>query len=72
MSLAIQVDKVKRVLLADGWHEVAEVSFDLDAYEYLHKDHILLGGGACDQIPHTGFIFKEQNRWVCEPETRPR
>lgn len=35
MSLAIDVDDVTAVLLADGWHEVANRSFELDAYEYL-------------------------------------
>jgi hypothetical protein len=35
MSLGIDVDAVSRVLLADGWHDVAEKSFSLDSYEYL-------------------------------------
>ena len=35
MSLRIDVDTVTAVLLADGWHEVADASFVLDAYEYL-------------------------------------
>lgn len=35
MSLAIDVDRVSGVLLADGWHEVGGRSFGMDAYEYL-------------------------------------
>lgn len=35
MSLAIDVDLVREVLLADGWHEVLDASFGLDAYEFL-------------------------------------
>lgn len=35
MSLAIDVDTVTEVLLADGWHHVADESFSLDSYEYL-------------------------------------
>ncbi len=34
MSLAIDVDKVTRILLADGWHDVTDSSFYLDAYEF--------------------------------------
>lgn len=35
MSLAIDVDTVTEVLLADGWHSVWGKSFSLDAYEFL-------------------------------------
>ena len=35
MSLAIDVEKITRVLLADGWHEVYEKSFTIDSYEFL-------------------------------------
>jgi len=39
MSLAIDIDKVATVLLADGWHTVEDDSFDIDAYEYVaHPD----------------------------------
>jgi hypothetical protein len=34
-SLEIEVDAVTVVLLADGWHEVVDKTFTLDAYEYL-------------------------------------
>ena len=34
MSLAIDVDTIQAVLLADGWHTVHDASFTLDAYEY--------------------------------------
>jgi hypothetical protein len=40
MSLAINVDRVEAVLLADGWHEVSlndesVSSFTLDAYDFI-------------------------------------
>jgi hypothetical protein len=65
MSLAIDVDKVKAVLLADGWHDVKDASFSLDSYEYLwygdgddrRDPMILLGGGDEPLIPARGFTF---------------
>jgi hypothetical protein len=35
MSLMIDVDLVEAVLLADGWHAVADDSFTLSAYEFV-------------------------------------
>jgi hypothetical protein len=36
MSLAIDVVRVREVLLPDGrWHEVTDASFDIDVYEYV-------------------------------------
>ncbi|MGD9701985.1 MAG: hypothetical protein AB7Q42_04435 [Acidimicrobiia bacterium] len=35
MSLAIDVDTVSAVLLADGWHDVHDASFSLDSYEFV-------------------------------------
>lgn len=58
MSIAIQVDNVTAVLLADGWHDVADDTFDLDSYEYLHGDHLLHGGGNSG-VCATGFTFRE-------------
>ena len=34
MSLAIDVDTVSKVLLADGWHVVVDQTFSVDSYEY--------------------------------------
>ena len=59
MSLAIDVDRVAAVLLADGWHKVdfdekGVSSFALDAYEFI-REHgqgkapdLLHGGGQSD------------------------
>ena len=58
MSLSIEVDKVRAVLLADGWHEVAEKSFDLGSYEYSHGSETIHKGGQGGVCP-TGFRFKE-------------
>ncbi len=46
MSMAIDVTKVRAVLLADGWHKIAENSFDLDSYEYLRGNEKLHNGGS--------------------------
>jgi hypothetical protein len=42
MSLAINVDRVEAVLLADGWHEVSlneqnVSSFTLGAYDFIRR-----------------------------------
>jgi hypothetical protein len=66
MSIAINIDHVTEVLLADGWHTVADESFALDSYEYLQyhpnpdrDPFVLLGGGREPLIPATGFTFTE-------------
>ncbi len=38
MSLALDVSRVEQVLLMDGWHRVANASFELDAYEFIHAE----------------------------------
>lgn len=58
MSLAIQIDDVTEVLLVDGWHEVADTSFDIDSYEFLHDDRPVHSGGNYG-ICAAGFFFKE-------------
>lgn len=73
MSLYIDVDTVTAVLLADGWHQVADASFNLDAYEFVwsgtdgitvvESDEdalLLLAGGRESLVPATGFSFKEE------------
>lgn len=67
MSLAIDIDKVSDVLLADGWHHVkfadAKSTFAIDAYEYIQnrsegRDPIVeLGGGQCEGVPSTGATW---------------
>lgn len=66
MSLAIDVDTVTAVLLADGWHTVAEQSFNLDSYEYIwhHPGHDrydgefeVLHSGGTNGVCATGFEF---------------
>lgn len=56
MSLAIDVDNVTNVLLADGWHGVANGSFDIDAYEFVIEDRPVHGGGESG-ISASGFVF---------------
>lgn len=61
MSLAIEEDDVTAVLLADGWHTVADNSFYTDAYEYADGDRITVGGGSVPGVPSTGFLFRDES-----------
>jgi hypothetical protein len=76
MSLAIEVNCVIEVLLKDGWHEVADRSFTIDAYEFVHRDpgarlsdgDLLVGGGTVDGVSSTGAAWKEPGGyWVACP-----
>jgi hypothetical protein len=67
MSLSIDVHKVSAVLLADGWHEVADRSFIVDSYEFLQWPDEQQGGEArlvhrvgTGGVPENGFQFAEQ------------
>lgn len=72
MSIAIDVDNVASVLLEDGWHEVADGSFSLDAYEFIwwsrprqnerggDNDPDVLHGGGQGGVCATGFDFTEK------------
>ncbi len=64
MSLAIDVDEVTEVLLADGWHTVSDKSFELDAYEYTWSGEVAHGGGSSG-VCATGFAFRED--WATPP-----
>ena len=63
MSLAINIDEVDRVLLADGWHEVANQSFEIDAYEFTGPnsdiEHMRLVGGQEALLPAAGATWME-------------
>jgi hypothetical protein len=78
VSLAIDIDRVSSVLLADGWHLVKDFSFYLDAYEYLwypdrgdDPDPITTHGGGSSGICATGFGFhdRDADAWVYGPLT---
>lgn len=64
MSLGIQCDNVKRVLLADGWHKVYKDSFGLDSYEFLWGERVMHAGGNSN-ISATGFVFNEDLKGQC-------
>ncbi len=64
LSLAIEIDQVRAVLLDAGWHTVywkdGVSTFDLDSYEYLHgENEVRMGGGDYEScgIPALGFAF---------------
>lgn len=71
MSLAIDLDEVTAVLLPDGWHTVNNQSFTTDAYEYVHGDHLIVGGGQVAGVPSTGFAFQDADTgtWIVGPLT---
>lgn len=75
MSLAIDVDAVTGVLLADGWHAVKGASFELDSYEYLWDreggEQVILHGGGQSGVCATGFGFRDakQDAWLFGPLT---
>jgi hypothetical protein len=58
MSLEIDPEDVLDVLLADGWHEVLERSFTLDAYEFVESGGFVLHSGGNSGVCSTGFMFK--------------
>lgn len=68
MSLSIDAQRVIRVLLPDGWHDVFPNSFQIDAYEFVERDpelerpYVIFNGGA-------GFYFMENGRRVDGPMT---
>jgi hypothetical protein len=66
MSLRIQINQVWRVLLTNGWYTVASdpanpdaSSFDVDAYEYVDGDTVLVAGGNVAGVVSTGFAFTD-------------
>jgi hypothetical protein len=61
MSLAIDIDDVTAVLLADGWHYVYKKSFALDSYEFMHGEQLEHGGGNSG-VCATGFSFIERDQ----------
>lgn len=59
MSLAIDIDKVFKVLIGDEWHQVFDQSFLLDSYEYIWGETAeMVHGGGNSGICATGFRFK--------------
>ena len=58
MSLAIEVDDITHVLLADGWHTVDDASFGIDSFEFMWRegmgDSPSLGGGQEKHIAAAG------------------
>ncbi len=59
MSLALDVSRVEQVLLMDGWHRVANASFELDAYEFIHAAGRTIIAGQPTLIPSMGGRWTE-------------
>lgn len=71
MSLCIDTDRVQAVLLNDGWHEVLDKSFDLDAYEFVwgSQNGMTVHGGGNSGVCSTGFAFKVKDGVLAGPLT---
>ena len=64
MSLNVDVDAVKAVLLADGWHEVADNSFDIGAYEFFHNGRRIFAGGRKSGVSASGARWGEADGYT--------
>lgn len=62
MSVTIDVAKVRSILLADGWHRVAEHSFAVAGYEYVQASAPKTAGNG-NALP-VGFTFKDDAGYV--------
>lgn len=66
MSLFIDVERINRILLPDGWHDIKLGSFLVDAYEFVETGSnpnsftLLFGGGTSSLIPSSGFSVIDQ------------
>lgn len=69
MSLNIEVDHVRQVLLNDGWHHVNDSSFEIDTYEFRWEDETRLGGGQEPLLPMRGARWMESGFLICCPLT---
>ena len=58
MTLGIQVNEIKHVLLGDRWHEVEPESFAFDAYEFMDGSQAVVRGDG-QLITSVGFMFRE-------------
>jgi len=72
MSLAININRIKRILLADGWHKVIKDTFFIDSYEFVEEwiaeqegkpyaTNAVFNGGQDKMITSTGACWTEDN-----------
>lgn len=63
MSLLIETDDITAVLLADGWHEVTDKSFDIDSLEFVWGKrsngdwHTIYDSRMCDKMSQVGATW---------------
>ena len=62
MSIAIDVAKVRSILLADGWHRIAANSFSVGEYQYVQAGATTVGGNG--SAAPLGFKFKDDAGYV--------
>lgn len=62
MSIAIDVTKLRAILLADGWHRIADKSFVIGTYAFLQGGVTTTGknGGSAP----AGFSFTDDAGYV--------
>ena len=56
MSLAIQQERVREVLLSGEWYKVDKQSFYIDSYEFMDDTYCTHGGGH-GGVTASGFCF---------------
>lgn len=59
MSLAIDVDRIDAILLADGWHYVHDASVAFDAFEFVWKVDGEIVDSAQPNAESTGITWNE-------------
>lgn len=62
MSTAIDVTKLRSILLADGWHRVADKSFAIGTYAFLQGGVTTTGKNGASAP--AGFSFKDDAGYV--------
>jgi hypothetical protein len=70
VSLAIEIDDVVAIMIGGVWLEIECGSFDIDSYEFVHDDNLLLGGGQSGICP-AGYVaaLKNAQQKICGPLT---
>jgi hypothetical protein len=71
MSLTIEVSDVVGVLLQDGWHPVADGSFEIGEYEFVDRNVVWVGGRSVEGVSAAGATWKEPTgEWLACPFTQ--
>jgi hypothetical protein len=59
MIPAIELENISAVLLADGWHDVRDSSFEIGDYNFIHDKEVRFAGGSLPGISSKGARWTE-------------